>query len=118
MPTSTQRAVGTAAGVTVLLSLIAVVMVLSTPADDGANIGAGMVLLLALVASFVTAGLLLRTGRRGAVLAAAVSALGWVAYFALAVDDTGPRWLAVALIAVAVLVPAAWALGTGSRRRS
>ncbi|RBY82630.1 hypothetical protein [Blastococcus sp. TF02A-26] len=118
MPTSTYRAVRLAAGTTALLAAIAVVMVVSTPEDAGANIGAGLVLLLVMVGSFATAVLLVRTGRLDAVLTAVVSASAWVAYVALAVDDTGPRWPALALIAVAVLAPAAWSLlvPAGSRR--
>ncbi|WP_029433980.1 hypothetical protein [Blastococcus sp. URHD0036] len=110
MPTSTHRAPAIWSGVALLLALVAVVLTVSTPADAGANIGAGMVVLLAMSASFVTAVLLVGTGQRGARLAAAGAALAWVAYFALAVDDTGPRWPAAALIAVAVLVPAGWCL--------
>lgn len=108
MPTPTQRTVTTWAGITLLLALVAAVMIATTPDDAGANIGAGMVLLVVLVTSFVTAVLLVNTRERGARLAAAVATLAWVAYFSLAVDDTGPRWLALSLIAVAVLAPAAW----------
>jgi hypothetical protein len=108
MPPSTHRTPAIWSGVTVLLALVAVVRLVSTPDDAGANIGAGMVVLLAMSASFVTAVLLVGTKERGAVPAAAVSALAWVAYLALAADDTGPRWVAAALIATAVLVPAVW----------
>lgn len=108
--TSTHRTVAIWSGITVLLALVATVMIGTTPEDAGADIGAGMVVLLAMSASFVTAVLLVNTKERGAVPAAAVAATAWVAYLVLAADDTGPRWLAVALIAVAVLVPAAWSL--------
>ena len=118
--TPTHRTAAIWAGITVLLALVAMVMIVTTPDDAGANIGAGLVLLLVLVTSFVTAVLLVNTRQRGSVLAAAVTTVAWVAYFSLAVDDTGPRWLALSLIAVAVLAPAVW-VGrelTASRRRT
>ena len=115
--TPTHRTVAIWAGVTVLLALVAVVMIVTTPDDAGANIGAGMVLLLVLVTSFVTAVLLVNTRQRGPVVAAAVTTVAWVAYFSLAVDDTGPRWLALSLIAVAVLAPAVWSGLVLARRR-
>ena len=118
MLTSVQKAAVTVSGVALLLSVVALVMVLTTPDDAGANIGAGLVLLLVALCSFVGAGLMMSTGPRTARLAAGASAVAWVVYLALAPNDLGPRWLAVGLLVTAVLTLAAGAgLVLAERRR-
>jgi hypothetical protein len=109
--TPLQKSAVVLTAVTVPLFVVAVSMILLTP-GEGANIGAGMVLLLVLVCSFVAAALFLVSPGRGARPAAVTSVVLWLAYLALAPTDAGPRWLAIALASAAVLALVAGAAGT------
>ena len=99
------------AGTGVVLWAVSAVIVGSSPEDGGANIGGGLLALLALVTSLVAAGLLFagtRSARTRA--AAAVSVAAELGYLALAVDDSGSRGLVVAVIALIVVALASAAL--------
>ena len=83
----------------------------ATPEDGGANIGGGLLGLFAMAVSVAAAVTLIVAVRTVAVRTlAALSFVAWVAYLALAVDDTGPRALAFGILAAGVVLLAAAAV--------
>ena len=106
------------AGAAITLWLVFTAMIVTTPDDADANIGAGLVGLLAIVVSVGGAVVLIVSTRTTAARgAAALSIAAWVAYLALAWDDAGPRALALTVLAVGVLSLAAAAVLTARSGR-
>ena len=86
-------------------------MMADTPEDGGANIGGGLVGLLAMAVSIAAAVTLIVAVPTVTVrVPAGLSVLAWVGYVALAVNDTGPRAVAFTILAAGVVLLAAAAV--------
>ena len=105
---ATQKTGTWLAGVAIALWLLVAVLLVTTPDDAGANIGAGLAGLLAIALSVGAAVVLIVSTRTPATRGtAALSIAAWVVYLALAWNDTGSRATALTVLAIGVLSLAA-----------
>lgn len=92
------------AGAAAVLWIVVVILFLATPRGAGANIGAGLIALLASAVSVVGALLLVRAGRDRAVkVAGGISLAAWVIFFAIPVYNVALGFAKMGFVGLAVV---------------
>jgi hypothetical protein len=116
--TSRQKAGVALGGVALALWAVVAIAVAVTPREEGANIGAGLIGLLALPLSIFAASLLISGSDSTPPRAAGAAAIGlFVGYFLLALDHAvGAVLIGVLFAAIAALCASVVLVVTGRRR--
>jgi hypothetical protein len=99
------------------LWLVVVIAILATPPDEGANIGAGLLGLLALLLSIVVALVLINSAASTPPRAASTASIAlWAIFLALSWTAANEVQIGVGLAAIVALTASAVLVGTDHRR--
>src|SRR4051812_45527314 len=101
--TSPQRVAVAFAGAALALWAVVAIAVVATPREDGANIGAGLIALLAMALSILAAILLIIAANSTLSRVASAGSIGlWAAFLLLAPNDAAKYSLLIGVLAAGV----------------